>query len=105
MSERIDHVAEALRCVEETHFWMEREGDTAETQAANIAEAQVHATLALVEQQRNLVEQQRIANLIAFNHHFEPSIDSSGMWFDENAGTGKGAKWVVKPEYREALGL
>lgn len=55
---RIDHAAEARTHIEWTHDWQEVEGST---DAANIATsliAQAEATLALVEQQR-------IASLIA----------------------------------------
>lgn len=52
MTERIDHAAKAERLVRLTDGYLER----------NALQAQVHATLALVEQQR-------IANLIALHRH------------------------------------
>ena len=69
MRGRIDHAAEARKRIVWGEEWMEREGDTDVTNTVVALHAQVHATLALAEQQRiatiALVEQQRIANLIA----------------------------------------
>lgn len=72
MTERINHVARSLLVVEtdreSTLGW-----ETADAQhLANIAEAQVHATLALVEQQR-------IANLIAL-HKDDSVIVEPSEW-------------------------
>ena len=58
MRGRIDHAAEARKRIVWGEEWMEREGDTDVTNTVVAMHAQVHATLALVEQQR-------IANLIA----------------------------------------
>ena len=58
MSERIDHAAEARQRIVWGEEWMERGGDTDVANMVMALHAQVHATLALVEQQR-------IANLIA----------------------------------------
>ena len=58
MSDRIDHAAEARQHIDWTHDWQGLEGDTPETNLAYALIAQAEATLALVEQQR-------VANLIA----------------------------------------
>jgi hypothetical protein len=52
MSERIDHAEKARTELDFLHAWMGEEGSTEATQLASVHEAQVHATLALVEQQR-----------------------------------------------------
>lgn len=82
MTERIDHVAEALGLLEFERHESELGFETADAQhLANYLEAKVHATLALVEQQR-------IANLIA--------------WTTAN---GSEPNEVVSREIEEALGL
>lgn len=58
MTERIDHAAESRKHIGWVHDWQTREGDTPETGTSNALIAQVHATLALVEQQR-------VGNMIA----------------------------------------
>lgn len=55
---RIDHAAKAQKRIQWINEWQEREGDTAETHLADAMVAQAEATLALVEQQR-------IASLVA----------------------------------------
>jgi hypothetical protein len=55
----VDHAAEALRCID--YSWSP-DAVANRSQIGAMVEAQVHATLALVEQQR-------IANLIALAHH------------------------------------
>lgn len=55
-----DHYAEALKHIDWIHEWQSYEGDTPEANLANGLVAQTHATLALVEQQR-------IANIIALS--------------------------------------
>ncbi len=52
MSARIDHAEKARTELDFVHEWMAEEGQTDATQLASALEAQVHATLALVEQQR-----------------------------------------------------
>lgn len=81
MTDRIDHAAEARKHIDWAHEQQEREGDTGNVPRDDALLAQVHATLALVEQQR-------IANILATAH-----IDSR---YFEN---GKIA------ELREELGL
>lgn len=65
MTERIDHVAEARRIVEAFHA-PSPEG------AQMIAEAQVHATLALVEQQR-------IANILTLVGDEDPETVNDNL--------------------------
>jgi hypothetical protein len=64
MSERIDHAAEAVLCVKSSH--RQREDGVAPEEAIraglDMLQAQVHATLALAEQQR-------IANLLTLTEH------------------------------------
>lgn len=62
----LDHEAESQRCLEGVHDWQAEQGITDETMITVTLEAQVHATLALVEQQR-------IANLIAYQNSFPVS--------------------------------
>jgi hypothetical protein len=86
MSDRIDHAAEARRNIEGLHDYQSEAGTTEASLLTVAIEAQAHATLALVEQQR-------IANLIAYwqlhtprsaeesfeHRHIEVSlIDTSG---------------------------
>lgn len=81
MTERIDHAAEARRKMRVTAELLMHEGDELHA-IGNTLEAQVHATLALVEQQR-------IANLITV----------ADLWTTPE---------IVSPivaEIREALGL
>ncbi len=82
MRGRIDHAAEARKRIVWGEEWMEREGDTDVTNTVVALHAQVHATLALAEQQRiailALVEQQRIANLIALGILVEDEVPETG---------------------------
>lgn len=59
MADRIDHAAKARRNIDGLHDYQAEEGMTDESMLTVAIEAQTHATLALVEQQR-------IANLIAY---------------------------------------
>lgn len=58
----IDHAAEARALWDNLHEWQEQEGDTDETRLVQAIEAHAHETAAAT---LALVEQQRIANLIA----------------------------------------
>jgi hypothetical protein len=58
MNERIDHAAQALRNINGLHDYQSEEGMSDASMLTVAIEAQAHATLALVEQQR-------IANRIA----------------------------------------
>ena len=61
MTERIDHAKKARRNIDGLHDYQAEEGMSDESMLTVAIEAQVHATLALVEQQR-------IANLIQLTH-------------------------------------
>ena len=63
MRGRIDHAAEARKRIVWGEEWMEREGDTDVTNTVVALHAQVHATLALVEQQR--IANEQMAEVIA----------------------------------------
>ena len=90
MSERIDHVAEALRVARQAN------GKTTEQAVPLVAVAQVHATLALVEQQR-------IANLIALGR---TGRVAPGTIFNEQLSSFDfDSPQTLRPEIREALGL
>lgn len=79
MSERIDHAAKAREILHELdagvaevennlpHDWCGASDNEQWMVSATFAEAQVHATLALVEQQR-------IANLIAYEAYSLPTV-------------------------------
>lgn len=96
MSERIDHAAAARE-------WAERgfQASEASAEVRCLAQAQVHATLALVEQQR-------IANIIAIANNVSEDPDVT-------VTAGERAAWLalcdetsphsLRPEIREALGL
>jgi hypothetical protein len=91
MSERIDHAAKA-------QYWLPTKGDG--IMPNHVAVAQVHATLALVEQQR-------IANLIALATP-QPGIGTGGevslpSWIP--ATDGKIAYMRLRPEIADALGM
>ena len=70
MSKRIDHAAKASQCIAWATEWQREVGSNAATETTHALIAQTHATLALVEQQR-------IANLIALAnaHHASKSYD------------------------------
>lgn len=91
MSERIDHAAKA-------RYWLPQNGDGITPN--HVAVAQVHATLALVEQQR-------IANLIALAEP-QSGIGTGGevslpSWIP--ATDGKIAYMRLRPEIADALGM
>lgn len=101
MTNKIDHAAEALSALAA----FSEEGyahDVGYRKQELLTEAQVHATLALAEQQR-------IATLVALNIHHE-AIHAPGA-FDAlyfNAQTDIDARspiWKVRPEIVAALGL
>lgn len=95
---RFDHVAQALSLdsAADQHLVTE------EFAFADMAlkSAQVHATLALVEQQR-------IANLIALTRlsDDEMRIEAEDSLFEPDPTLGHGKPWSVRPGIREALGL
>ena len=95
MSERIDHYAAAVEMLKDAQAAQDL------SMVGIIAQgAQVHATLALVEQQR-------IANLIALGAQYEPDVciicDSEPCVWDEHQSGYGGAELL--PEIKEALGL
>lgn len=89
MSERIDHAAESALCINYA-----RATESPAEAHLSMIHAQVHATLALVEQQR-------IANLIALFHH-DPELKTGGA-----ASEFAGEAWdlLAGQHIREALGL
>ena len=97
MRGRIDHAAEARKRIVWGEEWMEREGDTDVTNTVAALHAQVHATLALAEQQR-------IANLIAL-----AAMDPDGL--GQSAYSALAAmspdrrRTVLAPDIAAALGI
>jgi len=87
---RVDHGAEALRHIRWAHEQQESEGDLGTVVRDDALIAQAHATLALVEQQR-------IANQIAYLHIAE-GVRGGRAPFD--AGIAR-----LDVEIREGLGL
>lgn len=101
MSERIDHVGEANAILQaaEVYVSVEHVQKTGEKKSDQLVNALVHAALALVEQQR-------LANIIALAHVADTS-DAAVSPLEQTAWeaigiTGSGE---MRPEIREALGL
>lgn len=69
--------------------------------------AQVSMTAALVHATLALVEQQRIANLIAINRLADEALFNKGeeALFEPDPEVEGGLPWRIRPEIREALGL
>lgn len=65
MTDNIDHAAEALRLIASG----KERGHPSDSDSP-IAEAQMHATLALVAATEKVAEQQRIANVIALSKYW-----------------------------------
>ena len=98
MSDRIDHAAEARKCIEWATKWQIAAGSTAATENAHALIAQTHATLALVEQQK-------IANMIALMD--SPRTATSVARVAERA-LAEGEPVVnrtLRPEIATALGI
>ena len=95
MSDRIDHAAEAERFA----AWADNPALPPENVTAIASMAQAHATLALVEQQR-------IANLIALAHVADMS-DATVSPLEQTAWEALGVpgSGQMRPEIKEALGL
>ena len=91
MSERVDHAAEAKFCLERAtpHF-------TPDDATLMVANAQVHATLALVEQQC-------IANLIALGMY--TNADGSRLAQNAVAAPNSEHSVALNDDIREGLGL
>lgn len=87
MPEPIDHAAEALNRINS-------DDPVDEITALRFAKAQVHATLALVEQQR-------IANLIALGVKW---LGPNGLWVPTNPGMPDG-NMTLNADISKALGL
>lgn len=94
----INHKATAEKTLE----LLER-GDTIAQGLFITARAQAHATIALVEQTAALVEQQRIANLIAIAEH-HPG-DTAAYWRHLIAIPLDGEQLDLIPAIRKGLGL
>ena len=74
MSDITDHAANSRRAIDSVRDWQEREGETDATMLAEVGVAQAEATLALVEQQR-------IANLIALDTNRHARTERSGYYW------------------------
>ena len=101
MSEWIDHAAKACLCIEWATEWQGREGSTAATENAHALIAQTHATLALVEQQR-------IANLIALAESGRTTVNGaraalSGLY--DGAVEDGSANMHIRADVAAALGI
>ena len=81
MTERIDHAKKARRNIDGLHDYQAEEGMSDESMLTVAIEAQVHATLALVEQQR-------IANLIAYGQIDFKKSDAWEVWEEIGEGLG-----------------
>lgn len=102
MTDRIDHAAEAQRHINWAHEQQEQEGDMGNVPRDNALLAQAEATLALVEQQR-------IANLLAMAAmpHLSAVLAeaaSRALVVFENEHEWKPTA-IIRPEIREGLGL
>lgn len=98
MTDRIDHVAEAVGLISEANRLL-NEFKPMTTEAAHLAAvAQVHATLALVEQQR-------IANLIALAHVADQHDNVSPLEQTAWEALGVPGSGVMRPDIAAALGL
>ena len=90
MSERVDHAAEAVRIMGEDGW------------TTGIAAAHVHATLALVEQQR-------IANLIAYVHvleiQFAEGVKNPSEFDWQTRADSQARHGLALADIREGLGL
>lgn len=90
MNNRIDHAAEAVTCLKQAH------GKYTEQAQVLMAQAQVHATIALVEQQR-------LANLTTLATLPSDSLSDDLREGAVRALINPGAGW--RPEVAAALGI
>ena len=97
MRGRIDHAAEARKRIVWGEEWMEREGDTDVTNTVVAMHAQVHATLALAEQQR-------IATLVALANT-DPDGLSSSAYSALAVMSPDRRHTVLDPDIAAALGI
>ena len=98
MSERIDHAARARIEYDATNDVLGDEGITDGTIVASAILVQVHATLALVEQQR-------IANLIALWSVNDTSFCAAAFDALGSVPADWGGKAELYPHIKEALGI
>lgn len=114
MSDRIDHAAEARELIEAERRPSPAGWETADAQhLANFMEAQAHATLALMDAQREANEQARIGNLIALcGSDVEVNMIGRAVSFEalgvrEKVGTPENGfiRWHLHPDIAAALGL
>ncbi|MDF2507276.1 MAG: hypothetical protein K0Q52_1135 [Microbacterium sp.] len=94
MSDRIDHAAEARRNIEGLHDYQSEAGMTEASMLTVAIEAQAHATLALVEQQR-------IANLIAL----DMTLEQYTVPADDEVGEEAYVSTRLRSDIRGGLGL
>ncbi len=90
-----DHIAEARKHIDWAHAQQAAAGEFDET-------VQHNATLAIAEATLALVEQQRIANLIALEGLFTGDADPA---LYAEAGPEWGAARALRPEIKSALGI
>lgn len=99
MSDRTDHAAEARGLLRWLEKWQGEEGSTDATNIACALMAQAHATAALVEQQR-------IANLIALGYgHTSPSGDVMGEARRALVERTGADRHQLRPDVAAALGI
>ena len=102
MPERIDHADEAIQGIMVASLRVSEDfcTQTGEHKADILAEAQVHATLALVEQQR-------IANVIALANSANPILSEQVATDAATALAGRqyGGWFELKPDIAAALGI
>ena len=103
MPERIDYAGGAMTHIKYVHEWQGEAGDMEETQLANAFIAQAEATLALVEQQR-------IANLIALTNSMNPILSEqvatdAATVLAEHHPSEYGSWFELKPDIAAALGI
>ena len=103
MTERIDHAAEAVKHIEWAHDQQGTDGEFEFTVRDNALIAQAEATLALVEQQRiaNIIALAEVAQDQYGNYSGEAGL--IGQLFD-NPTTELG-NMQIKPVIKEGLGL
>ena len=108
MSDRIDHAAEASRLLANADRMVSNDWplETGEFKTDILAAAQVHATLALVEQQRvaNLIALAGSRNPILREQVAEDAAEALAT-FHEHADLALGGWHEVRPDIAAALGI
>ena len=97
MSDRINHAANSRRAIDTVRDWQEREGETDATMLAEVGIAQAEATLALVEQHR-------IASMIALLKDTFASHEALEALSDV-ATAQSGQLISLRPDIAAALGI